>query len=85
MAIQAALLNRGMTENKGATLFSMTLKANFVDRILLKQRIRRTAMWIMAVAAGHLTLKERHMRAFAKFYALRLMASKTGIVNRLSG
>ena len=85
MAIQAALLNRGMTENKGATLFSMTLKANFVDRILLKERIRRTAMRIMAVAAGHLTLKERHMRAFAKFYALLLMAAKTRIVNRLSG
>ena len=82
MAIQAAILDRGMTENKRTTLFSMTLKTNFIDRILFQEGIRRTAMWIMAVTASHLTLKQRHMRTLAKFYALLLMASKTGVMNR---
>ena len=54
MAIQAAFANRGVTENEGATLFGMALKADFVDRICFQQGVRRAAVGIMAVAATHL-------------------------------
>ncbi len=84
MAVQAAFANRRVTEDKGTALFSMTLKANLIDRVRFKEGIRGTAMRIMAVAASHLALEERHMRTLAEFYALLLMAAKTRIMNRLS-
>jgi hypothetical protein len=84
MAVQAAFANRGVIKDKGAALFSMTLKANLIHRIRFQEGIRPTAMRIMAVAAGHLALEERHMRAFAEFYALLLMTSKTRVMDRIS-
>ncbi len=83
MTIQAAFANRSMTKNKRTALFSMTLKANLIDRVRFKEGIRGTAMRIMAVAASHLALEERHMRTLAEFYALLLMTLKTRIMNRL--
>ncbi len=85
MAIQAALLNRGMAKNKRTALIGMTLKANLIDRILFQERIRRTAMRIVAVAATHLTLEKRHMRALTEFYTLLLMTPETRIMNCLFG
>ena len=84
MAVQAAFTHWSMVKDKRTALFGMTLKANLIHRIRFQEGIRRTAMRIMAVAAGHLALEKRHMRALAEFYALLLMTSKTRVMDRVS-
>ena len=85
MAIHAAFAYRSMVKNKRPAFLCMARVTHIVDRKLFQQGIRRTAMWIMAVATRHLALEQRHMRSLTEFNALLLVTAKAGVVNRLSG
>ena len=84
VAVEAIFPDRRVLEQKGPTLLGMTAVADVVDAIGFEQGVRRRTMGIVAVDAGYLSLRQRHVRAHVKLRALDLVAGKAGLVDGLA-
>lgn len=63
VAVRTALNDRRMLPEKRPPFLGMAFVAVLVNGILAKQRLRRGPMWVVAVAATHLSLAKRHVGA----------------------
>lgn len=81
MAVEAILAHRGMLPDERATFLGMTGVAQVIDGLSLEQTRIPGAVGIMAILAGHLAFRHRHMRLLPKFRALLLVTALAGLGN----
>ena len=76
------LRGRSMFPQVRALFFSVAGVTGFIDRGLLKQKIIIAVMWIMAVAASHVSETQRMAAGFQGVSASLVVAPKTGFLLR---
>ena len=81
VAVETVLANRRMLPDERAALFGVAGIADVIHRVRIEHRSGRRAMRVVAAFAGHLALRQGHMRAFAELGALLLMAGVAGLGN----
>lgn len=81
VAVEAAFAYRGVFPDEGAALLLVAAVAGLVHRIRLEQGLRRRAMRVVAIDAGHLPFGQGHVRALAELHALLLMTAVASLGN----
>src|SRR5215470_19604973 len=82
MTGKAAFAHGSMLKQERPALLGVAAVASLVDAVGLEQRLRRAAVWVVAVDACDLSLEQRHVRAPRELRALRLMALDAGFIDR---
>jgi len=85
MAVHAVFPHRRVFPEHGAALLGMTGVAHDVHAIRLEQWPGRAAMGVMAIDAGHLAFRQRHVGALPELGALLLVAGLAGFVDGALG
>lgn len=81
MAVQAIFAHRCVLPQEGAALLGVTGVAHLIDVIRLEQALVRRAVRIVAILAGHLAFRHRHVRFLLELGTLLLVTGLAGFGN----